>query len=70
MLDDTTRLILSPSTPDGLVTLSVPPGNHDVQLRLERSGAELAGEIISLASAAIALTLGLYFGYFKPTGRG
>ena len=70
MLDDTTRLSLSPSMPDGLVTLSVPPGNHDVQLRLERSGAELAGEVISLASAAIALTLALYFGYFKPTGPG
>ena len=70
MLDETTRLILSPSTPDGLVTLSVPPGNHDVQLRLERSRAELAGEIISLASAAITLTLAFYFGYFKLTGRG
>ena len=70
MLDETTRLILRPSTPDGLITLSVPPGSHDVQLRLERSGAEPAGEIISLASAAIALTLALYFGYFKPKGRG
>lgn len=70
MLDETNRLSLSPSTPDGLVTLSLPPGNHDVQVRLERSRAELAGEIISLASAAIALTLALYFGYFEPTGRG
>ena len=65
MLEETTPMILRPSTPDGLITLSVPAGNHDVQLRLERSGVELAGEIISLASAAIALTLALYFGYFK-----
>jgi hypothetical protein len=61
---ETTSLTISPSKPDGLVSFNVPPGNHDVELRLERSRTELAGQIVSLASAAVALTLALYFGYF------
>ena len=64
---ETTSLTPQPSKPDGLLSLSIPPGNHDVQLRLERSRAELAGQVVSLASAAVALTLPLYFGYFKST---
>lgn len=61
---ETTRLMIDPSKPDGLVSFKVPPGNHDLELRLERSPAELAGQIVSLASAAVLLTLALYFGYF------
>src|ERR1700730_4031950 len=56
-------LTLNPSQPDGLLSLSVPPGNHEVQLRLERSRAELAGQVISLVSVAMALLLALYSGY-------
>ncbi len=67
LVGETTNLTTGPSKPDGLLSFSMPPGNHDVQLRLERSRAELAGQIVSLASAAVALTLPLYFGYFKPT---
>ena len=66
---ETTSLTTSPSSPDGLLSFSVPPGNHDVELRLERSRAELAGQIISLASAAIALALALYLVYFGATVR-
>jgi hypothetical protein len=61
---ETTSLSISPSKPDGLVSFNVPPGNYDVELRLERSRTEVAGQIVSLASAAITLTLALYFGYF------
>jgi hypothetical protein len=67
LVGETSSLTTSPSKPDGLLSFSVPPGNHDVQLRLERSSAELAGQIVSLASAALALGLPLYIGYFKPT---
>jgi 6-pyruvoyl-tetrahydropterin synthase related domain len=65
----TTNLTTSPSKPDGLLSFSVPPGSHDVELRLERSTAELAGQIVSLVSAAVTLTLALYFGYFGVTLR-
>jgi hypothetical protein len=57
------ELTLTPSQPDGLLSLSVPPGNHEVQLRLERSRVELAGQVISLVSVAIALLLAIYSGY-------
>jgi hypothetical protein len=67
LVGETTTLTTSPSKPDGLLSFSVPPGNHDVELRLERSRAELAGEIASLASAGVALTLALYVGFFKRT---
>jgi hypothetical protein len=66
---ETTTLTIGPSKPDGLVSFNVPPGNHDVELRLERSRAELAGQIVSLASAAVALMLALYFGYFATLRR-
>jgi len=58
-------LPLSPSEPDGLLSLRVPPGDHLIQLRLGRSGAELSGQIISLASLMIALSLVLYLRLFQ-----
>ena len=54
------ELSVAPSQPDGLISLSVPSGNHEVQLRLERSWPELIGELISLASIAIALCLAMF----------
>jgi len=56
------ELTVTPSQPDGLISLSVPRGNHDIQLRLERGKPELIGQLISLASIAIALSLALYLG--------
>lgn len=66
---ETTSVTMSPSKPDGLVSFNVPPGNHDVKLRLERSRTELAGEIVSLVSAAVTLMLALYFGYLATLRR-
>jgi hypothetical protein len=66
---ETTSLTTSPSRPDGLLSFSVPPGNHDVELRFDRGRAEVAGQIVSLASAAVALALALYVGYFGATVR-
>ena len=43
------------SQPDGLISLSLPSGNHQVLLELERSKAEKIGEIVSLVSILIAL---------------
>jgi hypothetical protein len=59
------ELAVTPSQPDGLISFSVPRGNHEVRLRLERSRAELTGQLISLVSVAIALCLALYLGYFQ-----
>ena len=43
-------LAVTPSQPDGLIDLSVPAGNHLVQLQLKRSAPEQIGMIISLIS--------------------
>ena len=59
-----TNLTVSPSDPDGLLSVSVPRGDHQVQLRISRSKAEFAGQLISLASVIIALSLILYFRVF------
>ena len=65
LVGETGRLTTTPSEPDGLINIRVPAGNHDVQLRLDRSKSELAGQLISLASLVVALCLTLYFSYFK-----
>jgi hypothetical protein len=62
-------LTLSPSEPDGLLSLRAPPGDHQVQLRLRRSGAELWGQIISLACLVFVFSQTLYLGYFKTRMR-
>jgi len=62
-----TNLTVNPSDPDGLLSVSVPRGDHQVQLRLSQSKAELAGQLISLASVIIALSLILYFRVFCKT---
>ena len=56
-----TNLVTSPSTPDGLISFSVPAGNHDVRLQLERSGIEMAGYFVSLFSAGFAVGLATYW---------
>jgi hypothetical protein len=41
---------LAPSQPDGLLHLTLPPGAHELQLRLEKTTPESLGEFISAAS--------------------
>jgi hypothetical protein len=62
-------LTLSPSEPDGLLSLRVPPGDHQIQLRLKRDGTELWGQIISMACLTIVFSQALYLGYFKTRTR-
>jgi uncharacterized membrane protein len=61
--DEKTGIAVAPSSPNGLVQLSVPAGAHTIGLRLEDSRAERTGKIISTAAlvvfaAAVLLTLG------------
>src|SRR5215831_4814534 len=63
-LGEATNIPVGPSTPDGLLSLRVPAGTHDIQLRLERGRAELGGEFVSLVSLA-ALTIALCIGYVR-----
>jgi hypothetical protein len=49
------NLTLQPSQPDGLISLSIPRGSHEVLLELKRSKAERTGQIISLISLMIML---------------
>jgi hypothetical protein len=51
---------LRPSSPDGLIRLDVPAGDHRVELTLTRAAPELAGEIVSALSLASLLAWALY----------
>jgi hypothetical protein len=50
------NLTVRPSQPDGLISLSIPQGSHDVLLEMKRSHAEWIGQIISLISLVITLS--------------
>ena len=47
---------IQPSQPDGLISLSIPKGEHEVLLQLEQSSAETVGEIVSLISIAAVVS--------------
>lgn len=49
---------LAPSRPDGLIQLTLPPGAHELKLRLEKTPPEATGQFISAASV-VALLLWL-----------
>jgi hypothetical protein len=54
--EESSNLTIQPSQPDGLISLSIPPGTHKVLLEMKRSQAETTGQVISLISLVIALT--------------
>jgi len=56
LLRESSSLIVQPSQPDGLISLSIPQGSHEVLLEMKRSKAETTGQIISLISLVITLS--------------
>ena len=56
LLRESSNLTVQPSQPDGLISLSIPRGSHEVQLEMKRSKAETTGQIISLISLVITLS--------------
>ena len=56
-LKDLRLLPLSPSVPDGLITLQLPAGKHEILLRLQPQPAERIGSLISAFSCALAILL-------------
>lgn len=54
---DGRRLTLRPSRPEGLITLSVPEGRHELQLSYGVTGARWAGWGLSTAACALAVGL-------------
>jgi hypothetical protein len=56
LIEESSSLIVQPSQPDGLISLSIPEGNHQVLLVLERSKAEDVGRLISLISIVLILS--------------
>ena len=56
LFSESSSLILQPSQPDGLISLSIPQGSHEVLLEMKRSKAETTGQIISLISLVITLS--------------
>lgn len=55
LVGESSVLNVQPSLPDGLISLSVPSGDHQIQLRFGKSRAETTGELISLISIVITL---------------
>jgi hypothetical protein len=53
---ESSNLTVQPSWPDGLISFSIPRGNHDVVIEMKRSNAERTGQIISLISLVIILS--------------
>jgi hypothetical protein len=58
-----------PSSPDGLVRLFVPAGEHRVELTLGRTAPESAGRIVSALSLVLLLSLAL-LGRLRGSGAG
>lgn len=56
LLGEDSTLFVQPSQPDGLISLLIPPGSHEVVLEIKRSKAETTGRIISLISLVITLS--------------
>ena len=52
---ETSELAIQPSKPDGLISLTIPKGDHTVRLLLEKSDEELTGQRISLVSLIVML---------------
>jgi hypothetical protein len=48
-----TKINIEPSKPDGLISLSIPSGEHEVLLQLQQGPAETVGKIISLISIVL-----------------
>ena len=55
IFSDRQTIDVEPSQPDGLISLFIPKGEHEVLLQLQQSPAETVGQIISLASIVIVL---------------
>ena len=51
---------VQPSQPDGLISLSIPGGDHEVLLKLQQSPAETVGELVSSISVAAVVFLCLF----------
>lgn len=56
LIGESSNLNVQPSQPDGLISLSIPKGEHQVLLVLERSKAEDVGRLISLSSLVLLLS--------------
>ena len=54
--EESSNLTVQPSQPDGLISLSIPSGSHEVLLEMKQSKAETTGQIISLISLVIILS--------------
>lgn len=60
LINESTNLTLKPTSPDGLLSLEVPGGDHQMKLQLKQSKAEFIGQLISALSLIITLCLILY----------
>lgn len=62
---------LTPSQPDGLLYLALPPGTHALKLRLEKTKHESIGQLVS-ASSVVVLLVWLVAGqwFARPTRMG
>ena len=55
------NLTVQPSKPDGLLSVAVPDGKHQISLQLIQTMSEIAGQLISTVSAIITILLIVWF---------
>lgn len=60
---------VSPSTPDGLASIPLAAGQHQISLQLKKLPAEWIGQLVSLVSALTALSLSMVFLIRKKSQR-
>ncbi len=58
-------LTIQPTQPDGLISLSIPGGDHEVRLLLGKTGEELTGQMISLVSMIFLVFYIVGFGLYR-----
>jgi hypothetical protein len=63
------KLEVCPTEPDGLISMNVPGGDHEIAVELAATGAEEIGKWISEASAVVLALVAIFFWrYFTPRG--
>jgi hypothetical protein len=56
-------LPVHPSSPEGLLSISVPSGKHEVLLRLTAGFAESTGQTVSTVAALMTMCLAIWFAH-------
>jgi hypothetical protein len=65
LADSGEKLEVTPTEPDGLISVNVPAGDHVIGVELTATHAESVGKIVSASSAALILLYSIFFAVAK-----